>query len=484
MSSTMRCYSASRLCPTCKVRGSSSSCARLRAATTCSRPPRRYLPNSIQRLGPCCCLKLGRAVALPLPRCRFRCVLLRRLRLPLLLEPRACCCGGALGPLGDQAACPTTGVLVRRAGPPECAVARVCREAGARVATNIFLRDLNRCATARGCRERACRFRRRTGSCRRDACEPSAARWDQPTPRRRRARRSPAGGNRPQTPEHLPGVPGAARCRLVVVALEVGGRWGDETEAFLHRLAPRQPQSPARKSCRRIRAPVGAVAGCAQGALAASLSSLPPDAGDAAAGAPPQGDVMRDARWAPDARALVFHQRTATRITITTTRFYRTRDEGNTKGNTKNNSDEKTTSVRFLIKEDTDVLNRAPCLLEQTFRRNLALFRLRGSAGCACRMCSGTGTCCSCGRRGGSRKAASVAALAGASGAAVRAALAAESSPKCANASSAGRFIGSGFRMAWSWWRARLALLRPPHRVVVGTDPPRQAGLGTQAPLA
>ena len=30
---------------------------------------------------------------------------------------------------------------------------------------------------------------------------------------------------------------GAARCRLVVVALEVGGRWGDETEAFLHRLA-------------------------------------------------------------------------------------------------------------------------------------------------------------------------------------------------------------------------------------------------------
>ena len=74
----------------------------------------------------------------------FRCVLLRRLRLPLPLEPRACRCGGALHPLGDhRTACPTAGVLVRRAGPLERAVARVCREAGARVATNVFLRDLN-----------------------------------------------------------------------------------------------------------------------------------------------------------------------------------------------------------------------------------------------------------------------------------------------------------------------------------------------------
>ena len=45
----------------------------------------------------------------------FRCVLLRRLRLPLPLEARACRCGGALDELGDhRAACPTAGVLVRR----------------------------------------------------------------------------------------------------------------------------------------------------------------------------------------------------------------------------------------------------------------------------------------------------------------------------------------------------------------------------------
>ena len=57
----------------------------------------------------------------------FRCVLLRRLRLPLPLEPRACRCGGALDPLGDhRTACPTAGVLVRRAGSLERAVARVC----------------------------------------------------------------------------------------------------------------------------------------------------------------------------------------------------------------------------------------------------------------------------------------------------------------------------------------------------------------------
>ena len=64
-----------------------------------------------------------------------RCVLLRRLRLPLPLSSRLCRCGGA--------ACATAGVLVRRACPFERAAARVCYEVGARVATNVALRDLN-----------------------------------------------------------------------------------------------------------------------------------------------------------------------------------------------------------------------------------------------------------------------------------------------------------------------------------------------------
>ena len=49
-----------------------------------------------------------------------------------------------LGALDDhRAACPTAGVLVRRAAALERAAAAICREAGARVATNVLLRDLN-----------------------------------------------------------------------------------------------------------------------------------------------------------------------------------------------------------------------------------------------------------------------------------------------------------------------------------------------------
>ena len=74
----------------------------------------------------------------------FRAILLRRLRLPLPAAPRTCSCGRPLDALGDhRAACATTGVLVRRAGPLERAAAAICREAGGRVATNVMLRDLN-----------------------------------------------------------------------------------------------------------------------------------------------------------------------------------------------------------------------------------------------------------------------------------------------------------------------------------------------------
>ena len=46
--------------------------------------------------------------------------------------------------LGDhRAACPVAGVLGPRGAPLERAAARVCREGGARVATNVFLHDMN-----------------------------------------------------------------------------------------------------------------------------------------------------------------------------------------------------------------------------------------------------------------------------------------------------------------------------------------------------
>ena len=78
------------------------------------------------------------------PREEFRVLLLRRLRLALPLTPKRCRCGGRLDSLGGHcSSCAQLGVLAQRAGPLERAVARTCREAGARVATNVALRELN-----------------------------------------------------------------------------------------------------------------------------------------------------------------------------------------------------------------------------------------------------------------------------------------------------------------------------------------------------
>ena len=72
----------------------------------------------------------------------FRVLLCRRPHLPLLLSSRTCRCGRQLDPFGHhRAACAEAGVLGKRGFPLECA--QVCREAGARVTTNAFIRDLD-----------------------------------------------------------------------------------------------------------------------------------------------------------------------------------------------------------------------------------------------------------------------------------------------------------------------------------------------------
>ena len=61
----------------------------------------------------------------------FRLLFLRRLRLPLPLQPRSCRCGRPLDVLGHhRAACANAGVLGRRGWVLENVAARVCREAG------------------------------------------------------------------------------------------------------------------------------------------------------------------------------------------------------------------------------------------------------------------------------------------------------------------------------------------------------------------
>ena len=71
----------------------------------------------------------------------FRILLLRRLRLPLPLSSRTCRCGRQLDSLGP--ACSEAGVLGRRGFALEVAAAHVCREAGARVSTNVCVRDMD-----------------------------------------------------------------------------------------------------------------------------------------------------------------------------------------------------------------------------------------------------------------------------------------------------------------------------------------------------
>ena len=67
----------------------------------------------------------------------------RRLRLPLPLTSRNCRCGHRLDKFGHhRAACSRVGVG-KRGFPLECAAAQVCREAGGRVSTNVFVRALD-----------------------------------------------------------------------------------------------------------------------------------------------------------------------------------------------------------------------------------------------------------------------------------------------------------------------------------------------------
>ena len=74
----------------------------------------------------------------------FRTLVLRRLHLPLSPCSRLCRCGRPLDSYGHhRAACLRAGVLGRRGFAVESAAARICREAGARVSTNVLMRDLD-----------------------------------------------------------------------------------------------------------------------------------------------------------------------------------------------------------------------------------------------------------------------------------------------------------------------------------------------------
>ena len=175
----------------------------------------------------------------------FCVLLLRRLWLPLPPSSRFCRCGRLLDVLGHhRAACAQARVLGRRGYALESAAARICREAGARVTTNVMVRDLDLLplhqVDARRLEVVADGLPLFHGAqVAVDTTLVSPLRRDG-TPHARCAVEDgvalmQARRRKEQTYPELPGAHG--RARLVVLACEVGGRWFSETQAFLGQLA-------------------------------------------------------------------------------------------------------------------------------------------------------------------------------------------------------------------------------------------------------
>ena len=171
-------------------------------------------------------------------------LLLRRLQLPAPITIIRCSCGRQLDQHGDhRAACSTCGILKKRSVPLEKAAARVCREAGARVAENVLLRDMNLSGIS-------ARDGRRVEVVanglplwsgaqlvidttlvspvqRNGLPQPGAEEEDGIQLSRARRRKE-------VTYRELLR---SRRCRLVVLGVEVGGRWSQEAFAVIRQLA-------------------------------------------------------------------------------------------------------------------------------------------------------------------------------------------------------------------------------------------------------
>ena len=264
----------------------------------------------LSQSGPC-----SAQVFLMLPVCpelilepaHFRVLLLRRLRLPLPFVPARCRRGREQDALGDhRSACPQSGVLRARGGPLERAAARICREAGAVVAMHTLVRDLN-VGSVPGDDRRIevianglplwggmqlavdttlVSALSSTGAPRRYQNRAEGAAL-------RQARRA-----KERTYPEL--LRPDSRCRQVVLALEVGGRFSPETVHFVQRLA----RARARSVPPRVRGAVSAafarrwssflVAGASR-AYAASLLALPAHSAAGVDGPPPLvSDVLAD----------------------------------------------------------------------------------------------------------------------------------------------------------------------------------------------
>ena len=143
---------------------------------------------------------------------------------------------------GDHfAACMRSGRVKLRAHPVENVVAQICREAGARVRQNVLLRDLNVSVSSRderrieviasglpvlGGAQLAVDVTLRSVLSRDGAHRPNADWKDGAC----------AEAARRDKEATYPELVDGSRCKLVVLALEVGGRIGSEALTFLEQL--------------------------------------------------------------------------------------------------------------------------------------------------------------------------------------------------------------------------------------------------------
>ena len=273
-------------------------------------------PPCPPHLGRCCCPKLGRtqsAASRSAPRMK---------QSPSRPQSSECCCCAACAYRSHSLLesvhavdCLTRWVtieqpvpLASRALPLERAVARVCQEAGARVARNMRLADMNLPLPVADARriEIVCNGLPLWHGAQLavdTTCVSPVTRSGEPRP----GADSQPGlalqlATRRKRRETYPELSRSPRCRLVVFAVETGGRWGPEPTAFLRLLAHARAASAHAAVRSALRAAYvsrwsGVIAVAAQRALASSLLELPLEAVGAAAGEPAVHEVLQDARW-------------------------------------------------------------------------------------------------------------------------------------------------------------------------------------------
>ena len=162
-------------------------------------------------------------------------LLLRRLRLLSPLSSRSCRCGRLSDIFGHhRASCAQAGVFGRRGFAVESAAARICREARGPVATNRFVRDLDIGVPVNDGR-------------RLEVVVDGLPLYGgaQLAMALNRARKK-----KETTYPEL--VRPDSRARLVVLALEVGGRWSQEARTFVQLLAHARARSEQPLKRRRM----------------------------------------------------------------------------------------------------------------------------------------------------------------------------------------------------------------------------------------